>query len=126
MTGPPPSSLVFLSDLQNCDRGDKVRFLGCVDEYVVQDATLRLKHNYPPSERPRVARVNISVILESIQRHDIDVGCWVNVLGYVVGQDDTGVSVQAIAVWSAGNLDLEAYQNAVNWRKEVALGRVYT
>ena len=48
----------------------------------------------------------------------MDVGAWVNVLGEVEHRKETGIFVQATAVWSAGIVDLEAYQKAVEARKE--------
>ncbi|KAF2732867.1 hypothetical protein EJ04DRAFT_513616 [Polyplosphaeria fusca] len=113
-----PSKLVLLSELVNCERGAKVRFLGCVDEYVVRNASLKLKHNYPPSESPKVANVNVEHVLESVQRTELDVGSWVNVIGYVERRKDAGIFVQAIALWDAGNIDLKTYQAAVQARKE--------
>ncbi|KAL5376002.1 hypothetical protein DPSP01_010734 [Paraphaeosphaeria sporulosa] len=118
MNGPVASTLVLLDELDKCAPGTKVRFLGCVDEYVLQSATLRLKHDYPPSGAPKIANVNIEHVLESIKRHEIDVGAWINVIGYTERRKEKGVHVQAIAVWSAGNVSLDAYQSAVEMRKE--------
>jgi cellulase/cellobiase CelA1 len=89
-----------------------------VDEYVVTTATLRLKHDYPHSDSPRIANVNIEHVLEAVQRSAVDVGSWINVIGYVERQKQQGVFVQAVAVWDAGNLDLDAYEKAVEKRKE--------
>ncbi|KAF2133692.1 hypothetical protein P153DRAFT_419600 [Dothidotthia symphoricarpi CBS 119687] len=120
MSGPVPSSLVLLSDLRKCAPGTKVRFLGCIDEYVVTTGTLRLKHNYPPASQPTVANVDIEHVLERIKPHEMDVGTWINIIGYVERpKEKKGVFVQAIAVWDAGNVDLELYQKAVDKRHEV-------
>ncbi|PSN72506.1 hypothetical protein BS50DRAFT_630529 [Corynespora cassiicola Philippines] len=118
MSGPVASNLVFLGDLAGCKAGTKVRFLGCVDGYVVHTATLRLRHEYPYSNPHAVANVDITNVLEQIKRDDMDVGAWVNVLGEVEHRKETGIFVQATAVWSAGIVDLEAYQKAVEARKE--------
>ncbi|KAF2119424.1 CST complex subunit Ten1 [Lophiotrema nucula] len=118
MSGPVPSKLVRLNELEGYEKGAKVRFLGCVDEYVVSEANLRLKHNYPPSNDAKTANVNIVHVLESIKRANIDVGSWMNVIGYVERRKEKGIFVQAIAVWDAGNVDLVAYQKAVEARKE--------
>jgi hypothetical protein len=56
-------------------------------------------------------------VLERIQGRDMDVGAWVNVIGYVERRKEKGVFVQAIAVWNAGDVDLEAYQRAVEQKK---------
>ncbi|KAF9728711.1 hypothetical protein PMIN06_004082 [Paraphaeosphaeria minitans] len=118
MNGPVASTLLLLGELDKCAPGTKVRFLGCVDEYVLESATLRLKHNHPTSDTPKIANVNIEHVLESIKRYEIDVGSWVNVIGYTGRRKEKGIHVQAIAVWSAGNVKLDAYQNAVEARKE--------
>ena len=62
--------------------------------------------------------MNIEHVLESIRRTEVDVGSWINVIGYVERRNEKGIFVQAIAVWSAGNVDLDAYQKAVEARKE--------
>ncbi|KAF1836516.1 hypothetical protein BDW02DRAFT_566945 [Decorospora gaudefroyi] len=121
MSGPVPSNLVLLSDLARSAPGTKVRFLGCVDEYIVQTATLRLKHHFPVSRPPVVANLDIEHVLDRIKHHDIEVGTWLNVIGYVERrQEAAGVFVQAIAVWDAGNVDLDAYEKAVEKRNEAA------
>ncbi|KAF2743737.1 hypothetical protein M011DRAFT_480476 [Sporormia fimetaria CBS 119925] len=116
-TAPPPSKLVLLGDLTHCEAGQKVRFLGCVEEYVARDAVLRLKHNYPPSKKPVIACVDASIVLETIKRHELEVGAWINVIGYVQPRKKD-VCVQAIAVWDAVIVDLETYQRAVEARSK--------
>lgn len=66
--------------------------------------------------------MNIQHVLEFIKRHEVDVGTWLNVIGHVEQPRDQAaiICVQALAVWDAGNVDLTAYQNAVNKRKEAA------
>ncbi|KAF1937118.1 hypothetical protein EJ02DRAFT_357590 [Clathrospora elynae] len=116
MSGPVPSNLVLLSGLAKCAPGTKVRFLGCVDEYMVKTATLRLKHDYPVSSQPTVAHVDIEHVLERIKSHEMDVGTWLNVIGYVERGKPRRVFVQAVAVWDAGNVDLAAYEAAAEKR----------
>jgi hypothetical protein len=89
-----------------------------VDQYIVQAATLRLKHNYPTSSPLVVAKVNVEHVLERVKRHELDVGTWINVIGYVEQRKEKGVFVQAVAVWDAGDVDLEAYERAVEARKQ--------
>ncbi|KAF2630506.1 hypothetical protein BU25DRAFT_456231 [Macroventuria anomochaeta] len=120
MSGPVASNLVLLSDLKTTAHGTKVRILGCVDEYVVQTATLRLKHNYPAASSAEVANVDIIHVLERIKSREMEVGTWINVIGYVERRKDKGVFVQAIAVWDAGNIDLSAYEKAAEARKAAA------
>jgi hypothetical protein len=81
---------------------------------------LRLKHDYPASSSPIIANVDIEHVLERIKHHEMDVGTWLNVIGHVVRRKEKGVFVQAVTVWDAGNVDLDAYQKAVDKRKEVA------
>jgi hypothetical protein len=59
-------------------------------------------------------------VLERLKPHELDVGTWVNVIGHVERRKDKGVFVQAVAVWDAGNVDLDAYQKAVERRKDVS------
>ena len=90
---------------------------GSVDDYVVPTATLRLKHNYPAASTADVTNVDVVHVLERVKSHDLEVGSWINVIGYVERRKERGVFVQAITVWSAGNVDLNAYENAVEARK---------
>ena len=92
--------------------------MGSIEQYVVPTATLRLKHNYPSSSATKIANVNVEHVLESIKRTEVDVGCWINVIGYVERRNEKGIFVQAIAVWGAGNVDLDTYQKAIEARKE--------
>ena len=66
------------------------------------------------------ANINIEHVLERVKSDQIDVGAWINVIGYIQDSKELGIFVQAVAVWSAGNVDLEAYAIAVNKRKETA------
>jgi hypothetical protein len=92
---------------------------GSVDDYVLPTATLRLKHNYPAAGTAEIANVDLVHVLERIKSHEVDVGSWINVIGYVERRKERGVFVQAIAVWSAGNIDLDAYEKAVEARKAI-------
>jgi hypothetical protein len=87
-----------------------------VDEYVVKAAILRLTHQYPASCPPAVANVDIEHVLERLKQHEMAVGTWLNVIGHVERRKEKGVYVQAVAVWDAGNVDLDAYQKAVESR----------
>jgi uncharacterized protein YbgA (DUF1722 family) len=88
---------------------------------VVQTATLRLKHNYPAADIAAVANVDIVHVLERIKSREMDVGTWINVIGYVERHVERSkkneVFVQAIAVWDAGNVDVSAYEKAVQAKK---------
>lgn len=84
---------------------------------MVQTATLRLKHSYPAASSPVPANVDIAHVLERIKSHEMTVGTWINVIGYVERRKERGVFVQAIALWDAGNVDLSAYEKAVEAKK---------
>ena len=44
---------------------------------------MELQHAYPPPPHtPTVALVDVNVVLESLKREDMQVGAWVNVMGY--------------------------------------------
>ncbi|KAF2805312.1 uncharacterized protein BDZ99DRAFT_466946 [Mytilinidion resinicola] len=132
MASPPPSRLLFLSDLALLAPGEKVRFLGCVEEYQVSTGTLVLQHHYPSSSAIPTARVNIDHVLETLKSTEVlQVGAWVNVIGYVTagegepparssrkaGDAPRQSHVQAIVLWSAGSLNLDEYEKAVEQRK---------
>lgn len=59
------------------------------------------------------------MVLETMEPGIMDVGQWVNVIGYVVDGDATdqarGVDahVQALMMWSTGPLDVHEYEKAV-------------
>jgi hypothetical protein len=84
---------------------------------VPETATLILKHNYPAVEKPSAVGVNIRVVLENIRSKEIDVGSWINVIGYLERKANNDIAVQAVAVWDAGIIDLEAYQKGLEARK---------
>lgn len=87
---------------------------------MVTTATLRLKHDFPASSPKVTVNVDIEHVLERIKHDELQVGAWVNVLGYVERRKEKGVFVQAVAVWNAGNVDLGTYEKAVMKRKEAS------
>ncbi|KAF2030204.1 hypothetical protein EK21DRAFT_100603 [Setomelanomma holmii] len=120
MSVPVPSRLVLVSDLEQCAPGAKVRFLACVDEYRIKSAILRLKHNHTSTGPSIVVNVDVEHVLERLKPHELDVGTWLNIIGLVDRRKEKGVFVQAVAVWDAGNIDLDAYEKAVEMRKETS------
>ncbi|KAL7799007.1 CST complex subunit Ten1 [Trichoderma ceciliae] len=121
--GPVSSQLCLLSQLKNYSVGNKVRFLGCVISYDTSTACLNLGHMYPPGTDETVW-VNIELILETIPSALTQVGQWVNVVGYimegnksgvqrVLGQDASPVHVQALLMWSTGPLDIGRYEKSL-------------
>jgi hypothetical protein len=63
--------------------------------------------------------VNIDHVLEVVQRAAVDVGSWINVMGYVERRKEKGIFVQAVALWDAGNVDLATYEKAVEKRMKL-------
>lgn len=90
-----------------------------VESYDVNGGALRLKHKYPASSPSSTVNVNVVHVLERLKRHELDVGTWLNVIGYVGRHEDLGPSVQAVAVWDAGDVDLEAYEKVVDAKKSL-------
>lgn len=109
-----------------------------VERYDTTSGTLSLVHDYPKTtDRPALALVNIDHVLESISSTDLEVGAWINVVAYVMDPDEenalikprkgsrrkrraVGVHVQAIMIWSAGMLNVDAYEKALEARKLAA------
>ncbi|TGO60727.1 hypothetical protein BCON_0033g00390 [Botryotinia convoluta] len=121
-SGPNPSKLILLADLQQFSEGDKVRFLGCVISYNRGSAILTLEHNFPIGNGTK-ASVNVQLLLNSLTHHETRVGEWVNVVGYVADTDEpqdiktrklgTDIAIQAIALWSSGPIQLDAYERSL-------------
>ncbi|TGO67976.1 hypothetical protein BOTNAR_0032g00210 [Botryotinia narcissicola] len=121
-SGPNPSKLILLADLQRFSEGDKVRFLGYVINYNRSSAVLTLEHNFHIGNGIK-AFVNVQLLLNSLNHHETRVGEWVNVVGYVANIDEpqdiktresgTGIAIQAIALWSSGPLQLDAYERSL-------------
>ena len=150
--GPLPTTLVFLSDLPSQAHGDKVRFLGCVTRYSISTGVLELQHVSQLSPaRTIVALVDVNVILESLKREDLEVGAWVNVVGYVEellkdGKRQQGqeqgkailvkkngnsaregprammVRVHAVMLWSAGAVKIGEYEKVLEARLKLEKG----
>lgn len=69
---------------------------------------------YPPGTNETV-RVNIELVLETIQSGVTQVGQWVNVVGYIVEGEgsESLVHVQALLLWSTGPLDIGRYEKSL-------------
>ena len=75
--------------------------------------------------------MDVNLLVSTLKGPDTQVGAWVNVMGYV--QESRGgkgqwtgmgpVKVQAVMLWSAGGVKLGAYENAVEMRKNIGMGR---
>ncbi|KAF1808414.1 hypothetical protein P152DRAFT_385522, partial [Eremomyces bilateralis CBS 781.70] len=115
---PIPSQLILLSDLPKVDPTEKVRFLSCVQSYDPAKGLI-LGHNCQSRLGAQVsAVVEISHLLPDISPQLLQVGEWVNVIGYV--QENPGntsfkpepqhVPIQAVMLWSAGAIDIAEYE----------------
>jgi hypothetical protein len=118
----PASTLLPLQDLQFQPVGAKVRFLGCIRAYDHVNANLTL--TFPPKTIPS-AEVNISVPLPTLHMGTLRDGQWFNVIGYVAetkgehGHKEGVTRVDAIALWSAGNVTPSRYSEALEDRLSV-------
>ncbi|KAG9238143.1 CST complex subunit Ten1 [Amylocarpus encephaloides] len=129
LNGPLPSKLTLLSDLPMFSTGDKIRFLGCVEQYSSKSATLTLEHNYPQGQSVK-AHVDVQLLLSSLKPHETQIGEWVNVIGYVTknsegggsNKDDIQIHVQALILWSTGSFDLHGYERSLVSRILHSLG----
>ncbi|EEQ33821.1 conserved hypothetical protein [Microsporum canis CBS 113480] len=84
--GPPPTRIIFLSQIPACPLGYKVRFLGCVSKYNATTGRLTLEHNCNVGgvhSRNHRVEVDINLLLGDINHTSIQIGVWLNVLGYI-------------------------------------------
>ncbi|PGH14034.1 hypothetical protein AJ79_03303 [Helicocarpus griseus UAMH5409] len=92
--GPLPTLRVFLSEIPRLPAGSKIRFLGCVSSYNLSTGHLTLEHSYPLASRPVPSiSVDVNLLLGSLKSTDLQVGAWLNVLGYVREQFRSGMLV---------------------------------
>ncbi|KAK3714490.1 hypothetical protein LTR37_007796 [Vermiconidia calcicola] len=132
---PEPSQLVLLEQLPSIKAGTKIRFLACVHAYNPKQGELILRDRYPATtpETP-TAIVNVTNVLENANHELLEVGAWLNVVGYVTKPADSiksavvaskqnrnerttkplePRSVEATMLWSAGAVNLNRYKSAV-------------
>jgi hypothetical protein len=78
-----------------------------------------------------MARINTDHVLESIHLADLQVGAWINVIGYTTSRSlnpvhqfsiphpvvSSEIGVQATVLWNARELDIQDYQRALAARK---------
>lgn len=106
-----------------------------VEHYDPSLGSMSLKHNYPSSSIPVVAKVHLDHVLESITPTTIQIGTWLNVVGFISRNEDTEhkdvqaasnkssrpmlkvVTVDAVMIWDAGSIKLDAYEKALEARK---------
>lgn len=106
--------------------------LSSVKHYDSKSGYLYLAHEYPKLQYQSVARVNIDHVLESIRNCDVQIGAWLNVIGYTCGRAmdplypfDVGrsrvyseIGIQAIILWNAESVDVGSYEKALEARKK--------
>ncbi|EEP77134.1 predicted protein [Uncinocarpus reesii 1704] len=143
--GPLPTQLVFLSEIPNLSSGTKIRFLGCVSKYAVAKGVLTLES--PPTAdqhrsyglaRPAID-VNINLLLGSLSHSEVDIGSWINIVGYVrqlvpapnttrqyqlsrAGSKDKApqsVYVEALMIIPAGGIRIGEYERVVSESREL-------
>lgn len=104
-----------------------------VINYDVPHGILKLKHHYPKNlSMPPLIEVDTRHILPTAPQELLQVGSWINVVGYVrppspivEGRDAHGAAqradvplVQAILAWMTGPLDIGEYERVLAEQKE--------
>ena len=111
--------------------------------YSSHTGILELQHAYLALRAsPVLASVDVNLLVENIKREDLEVGAWVNIIGYlgrVLAEGENGntgrkqpekigdqvigvetklvkVEVQAIMLWSAGAIKIADYEMALEER----------
>lgn len=146
---PLPSRVYFITQLQHLDPGDKVRFIGwsvisisedkqtsdmtsSVNNYSEKTAILELFHNFPQARNAAKSTVHLDItdLLESLRREDLEVGAWVNVVGSIQASANPSTAtgrnglqeipkVKAVMLWSAGSINMGEYEKALTERQAV-------
>ncbi|KAF8473486.1 CST complex subunit Ten1 [Kalaharituber pfeilii] len=130
--GPNPASLTLLENLAQFPLRSKVRFLGYIEAYHSVSSTLIVMHTTMyqspfsslSSSLPRktkTASVDITIVVEQIPIGELQIGEWVNVLGYITDMQADGgtVCIQGIQIWSAGGIDLGKYERQLREKEKV-------
>jgi hypothetical protein len=98
--------------------------LSSITSYSIKTAVLTLEHNFPLGNRARVF-VDIKLLVTTVKSNEIQIGEWVNVMGYVQPQNehkptssDQHVEIQAIVLWSSGPFNIERYEKSLEKRKD--------
>lgn len=88
-----------------------------VTQYHEPTASLLVFHKFPSQEH-HTARVDISQLLDTIDHQNLQIGAWLNIIGYITPSSSRSWSkVQAITVWSAGAINLQQYETALTLRQ---------
>ncbi|GIZ42175.1 hypothetical protein CKM354_000545300 [Cercospora kikuchii] len=140
---PEPARLILLDQAQLQAPGTKIRLLGCVHAYHIESATLVLKVDYPgtKSKTPTLL-ATIDNVLENVHHDLLQVGSWLNIVGYVqkpvkfessIRNSNSQRSrrrtrrvtplVDVLMIWSAGAVKLDDYLSAVRSFQETLPAR---
>lgn len=85
-----------------------------VNQYHESTALLSLFHNFPSPQDRHIAQVDISQLLDTIDHQNLQVGAWLNIIGYVGPSPSRNrTKIQAIMLWSAGAVNLQQYETAL-------------
>lgn len=88
-----------------------------VNQYHEPTASLFVFHDFP-SKGHHTAQVDISQLLDTIDRQNLQIGAWLNIIGYITPPSSrSGSKVQAITVWSAGAINVQQYESALVLRQ---------
>jgi hypothetical protein len=78
---------------------------------------------------PAVVDVDINLLLETVKAIDLQVGAWLNVLGYVRNRpfpavetspfERKSIYVEAVMIWTAGAIRIGEYERVLRDCKEV-------
>ncbi|GAM91005.1 hypothetical protein ANO11243_090520 [Dothideomycetidae sp. 11243] len=117
-----PSRLVLLRELKALEPGTKNFQIGS------DIATFSCKSE--SARKPSVAIVNLEAVLGTVPSAALDIGSWMNIVGYIAENADApsverpanrnetktrnkAPYVQALMGWSAGDIDVVEYENVV-------------
>jgi hypothetical protein len=85
-----------------------------VNQYHESTAMLSLFHDFPSIQNRHTVQIDISQLLDTFQHENLQIGAWLNVIGYITPSTSRSRSkVQAILVWSAGAINLQHYETAL-------------
>ena len=102
-----------------------------VQNYIEQDGLLELFHHFPKRRdgAPKVF-VNVTAILDTLKKEDIQTGAWINVVGYIAppslllaksGNYNIEIpTIQALMIWTADSINLGEYEKVLVERQKAA------
>jgi hypothetical protein len=106
-----------------------------VHAYDGNTARLTIRTRYPATSKDSpTAVVSVQSMLETTKHELLEVGAWLNIIGYVsedpikaagketkrVKRNPRAVFVEAVMIWSAGAIKLDVYESAVKELQQTA------